>query len=107
MKKILSLPATLLVYASLAGTVLAQEGSTLAPTPENPLNTAFTPDLGDALISGVQTHPGAVAGIVLLWLAQTIIKFILATTTTKDTWWYKGLEVAAGIVGKVKQPKVK
>lgn len=88
-----------LFFALLAVPVLAQE--------TNPVNTAFNDGLGDALVSAVQTHPGTVAGIVGLWVVQTVIKFVLATTTTKDTWWYKGLELIAGIVGKVKSPVVK
>lgn len=73
----------------------------------NPINTSFDEALGDAIITGVQAHPGTVATIVGLWVAQTVIKAILASTKTRDVWWYKLLEVAAGIVGKIKQPVIK
>lgn len=82
-------------------------GAAWAQEVANPVNTTFTDALGDSLIAAVQTHPGTVAGIVGLWVVQTIIKAILATTKTKDVWWYKALELLAGIVGKVKSPVVK
>lgn len=89
-----------LCFSLVAFSAFAQEVT-------NPINTTFNDALGDAIITGIQAHPGAVASIVGLWTLQTVIKAILATTTTKDVWWYKGLEIIAGIVGKVKQPVIK
>lgn len=90
--KYIALSAALLPVAAFA-----QE----ATTP--PIDTALTDSLADTVVAGVLTHPAAAAIVVGIWVVQTVIKFILATTTTKEVWWYKALEVAAGLIGKAKQ----